>query len=787
MNTNIVGLYRADITPVERMVQTTVGRKEMLDELLEKLGKSAQKKSVQHFVYIGPRGIGKTHFLTLLEKSVNTIDALKDNYIVIRFPEENNRILSFADLVLGILQALCYEVNNPELRTLYEVNAAIEDDQMVIDAIVPRLKLFRKQTGKMLLVLVENLDTLLTKQLKNQQDIHRLRTFLMDSPCITLVATSPFYFPGMYDIKSPLYDFFDVQVLEELSENQTIEMIRQNLAWEKKYDILEKYDAQVPKIRAIYVMTGGNPRLIMMLYELLANDNILDVKLQFQKLLDQISPFYQDRLKELAPQERAILETLALMRTVPKTPAAIAKQMRKKQQLIAAPLQRMTQAGYLTVIENPDDKRSRIYRIKEGFFDLWLAMSESRLHKTRIPYLVDLFNYWYQDQADREEKRRQLLNECSDPQCNQKKIENSRELLDYLSEIGDKDEKLMAKSDLALLTLKEDARNAYSSDYFKEIEPLVQDMPIMKCFLREAIGKPCIEIYSWFSQLITYWKTKRTGDLEHAAQIAKELGYDFSDSGLHNIRIELLKDALEHTIDKKQKHPIILDIAQSLEKNGKLDEALNYLNHSLTIAREIVSSSQEAETLLWIGYIYQDKELYDQALVFYQQSLEINKRIADEAGEATSVVQIGIVYRIKGSIDQALEFYKNALQILKRIGDTATTEAILLHEIGMIYEDKGSYDQALDFYQQSLEINRRTEDISWEAISLEHIGTLYMKLKKYGDALKYTIDAYIIFKKTASPSVEQAKRDLNRIRPYLPPEQFQSLCAEKGISLEELQ
>ena len=76
-------------------------------------------------------------------------------------------------------------------------------------------------------------------------------------------------------------------------------------------------------------MTGGNPRLTMMLYELIVHENIMDVKLQFQKLLDQITPFYQDRLKDLAPQERALLETIALMRTEPSTPAAIARPTQK--------------------------------------------------------------------------------------------------------------------------------------------------------------------------------------------------------------------------------------------------------------------------------------------------------------------------------------------------------------------------------------------------------------------------------------------------------------------------
>ncbi len=126
------------------------------------------------------------------------------------------------------------------------------------------------------------------------------------------------------------------------------------------------------------------------------------------ELLDQISPFYQDRLKDLAPQERTLLETLALMCSAPRTPANIAKQLRKMPQQISSLLQRMTRAGYLTASDHPLDKRSRIYRIKEGFFDLWLVMSESRAYRKRLGFLIEFFEVYYRDAQERERKRTEL-------------------------------------------------------------------------------------------------------------------------------------------------------------------------------------------------------------------------------------------------------------------------------------------------------------------------------------------------------------------------------------------
>ena len=106
---------------------------------------------------------------------------------------------------------------------------------------------------------------------------------------------------------------------------------------------------------------------------------------QFVELVNRISPFYQDRIKDLPPQERAVLGTMATIRTEPKTPALIAARLRKSPQQTSALLQRLTKSGYLVVMDNPDDKRSKIYRIKEGFFDLWLSMDQSRRQRHACP------------------------------------------------------------------------------------------------------------------------------------------------------------------------------------------------------------------------------------------------------------------------------------------------------------------------------------------------------------------------------------------------------------------
>lgn len=110
---------------------------------------------------------------------------------------------------------------------------------------------------------------------------------------------------------------------------------------------------------------------------------------------------------------------------------------------------------------------------------------------------------------------------------------------------------------------------------------------------------------------------------------------------------------------------------------GQYDEALNYYNQALVIAREVGDRVGEGTSLACIGFVYEAKGQHDQALEYFNQALVITREIGDRAGEGNNLAYIGKVYQAKGQYDQALEYYNQALVIARELKLFSLEKAVL--------------------------------------------------------------------------------------------------------------
>jgi len=404
--TVILHHYRPHLDKPEDLEAISVAREPLLDEMFARLQRWEPGASRQHYLLIGPRGIGKTHVLRLLQHRLSNVPSSERKWFPLSFAEEQYAVTSVPDLLIETLRSLAEVSGDRALAERYQRVRRESDDQAVVDLALDALRSFCKARACGVLLTLENVDRLLQDQIKKDAQIGLLRKILIEEDWPVLIATSPTYLSDVTDPQKPFFEFFQVVVLDELSPEGVETLLRKRAELDGDNDFLAYLKRYRSRLRALYHFSGGNPRLTLMLYDLLSRQALTDVKIELNGLLNQLTPFYQDRMKEVGPQEAKILTTVALL-AEGVTPTELAEECRMDRTLVSALLSRLEKAGY--VHHEPRARKQTVYTIPERFFRIWHQMTASRHARGRIQYLLDFFSTWYAAPEERDEVWGRLL------------------------------------------------------------------------------------------------------------------------------------------------------------------------------------------------------------------------------------------------------------------------------------------------------------------------------------------------------------------------------------------
>src|SRR5208283_271926 len=155
------------------------------------------------------------------------------------------------------------------------------------------------------------------------------------------------------------------------------------------------------RVRAIRHITGGNHRVFVILSEFATREKLNDLATAFEELLDELTPYYQDRMRWLPDQQREIVEFLCRQtRTV--QVKEIATELFLTEQTAAAQLKSLKDKGY--VMAGTVGRESR-YELAEPLMRLCVEVKDPRREPIRL--IVEFLRIWY-DQAEVEARLRCL-------------------------------------------------------------------------------------------------------------------------------------------------------------------------------------------------------------------------------------------------------------------------------------------------------------------------------------------------------------------------------------------
>lgn len=436
--------YRPQRSLPESLEAIFVGREHLMTEVLERLKKWTPGASRQHYLYIGPRGIGKTHVLSLLAHRVRISPQLSKMWVPVVFPEESYRITRISDLLVETLSILGEDTGDQEVLRVYEQVQYDDDENRVTDLALDALRKFHRDSGKGLLLMIENVNRILENQIKSKTHIHLLRKILIEEDWLVTVFSSPTFLAAVTREDEPLFEFFQVRFLQELTQDQQLMMLEKLAEHEGNdafKDYLEKYKS---RLLALYHFTGGNPRLTVMLYDLISYQSIMDVQAELERLLNEITPFYQDRMKDIGELNGKLVE---IMSSLPEgcTPTELAREARMDAKTVRTLLGRMEKEGYVRH-EERRNKRT-VYIIPERLFRIWHQVNHSRAAKGQIKYLLEFFSTWYQTREERDAVWNEITGNLQAASPYDERNRDLSEYLDYIIAVSEGSEKYIREFD----------------------------------------------------------------------------------------------------------------------------------------------------------------------------------------------------------------------------------------------------------------------------------------------------------------------------------------------------
>ena len=368
--------------PAERLESLFVVRHHILDNIMSSVKELGATPSPHHTLLVGPRGSGKTHLISLVyHRSAHLVEQGRCERLRIAWlPEDPWTIVSYSRLLAAILERL-----SPDA----ELNGV---DEAELDA---RLRITSREDGP-ILVLMENVDRIL--EALGDLGQQRFRNLLQTESGILIIGSTTVLDRTLSDHAYPFFGFFDTIRLKPFSPAQARDMLRALAKESGNEDLANALegDGARARIHTIAHLAGGQPRLWALLGSALTVDELNDLTNLLLNRFDDLTPFFQEQLARLSPQQRLVVAELAAADR-PLAVKELAGRIGANQRSAAKTVSDLTDRGWLepvsTIFANLLDRRRTYYELAEPLARLAFQIKESRGEP--LPLIIDFLVSWF--------------------------------------------------------------------------------------------------------------------------------------------------------------------------------------------------------------------------------------------------------------------------------------------------------------------------------------------------------------------------------------------------------
>jgi tetratricopeptide (TPR) repeat protein len=711
-------LYNPALLSPEALLGEFIARQPLLETLLDTIRQNSPGHAPQHILLVGPRGMGKTTTLWAVAHRVNRDPALAAAWLPVVFDEESRRVGDLADFWLEAIRQWEHATKSPGDRTrplLDRPGDDIEDRarQTFLDAIAP--------AGRRILLLIDNLNDVLAS-IRDPEPLHRLRAFLMDESRVMLIGGATRTFPQITDLDQPFYDFFRVFELRPLSLDE-MKACLLTLAQNRGDSAVEKTIREsAGTLRALHLLTGGNPRLIKTFYRLLAEGLRGDIRSDLERLLDEFTPYFKAIVDALPTQQQRIFDAVAL-HWDPVDVATLAHATRVPSNQVSAQLRMLVKAGHVT--EAAGQPKKKTYLLADRFSNIHYLMRHGRAARSRFDWFVAILRLVFPDKAHADAFAKLALQTA---ECGTDGMRDARDLIHSALNRSDTAE---ARRELLRATF----RAGWDTEAFKSFSDWL-DLAEARQHLPES------DILAFFQQVPTKLRRKLGYKPEEAdwwCRIATHLKnkaqYDLAESGFIK------------ALELNPKLPAAWYMLGSLLhfEKGKLNEAETAYRKAVTLDP---SSDNTWFSLGLLLHVWLKRN--DEAEAAYKKALEINPQ------DAFSWKWLGYLLE-EGRPQEAEMTYQTAVEIDPLYGDAWERLAVLRFGNNDIDGSRTAILQAMHVQPEE----KTTRDV-FALMSEESPGNWRIALPRLlrwletkptaTDVLDFTLDGFLRFARLTTPA-----------------------------------
>jgi hypothetical protein len=309
-----LAIYNPDLLRKEDLIVQFVARQPLLDLLVEDLRRAGASGGIQHHLVIGQRGMGKTTLLRRLRFAIEDNPVLSKYWFPLNFPEEQYNITRMSDFWANCLDALGDMLDEQgreeEAMKLDEaVRNLPNDEQQRSRVALEMLTQWAKGAGKGLVLLLDNGDLILERLNKHHWE---LREVLSHNDRLVFIGAASAPISAAYEYAGAFYDFFQVHELRGLNIEEMRAVLLKLAKLRHTPHVADLIERDPGRIKALRVLTGGNTRVLVVLYQVLAQEKDGSVISELEQILDLHTPYYKAVFEALSTQAQQIVGAMCL-------------------------------------------------------------------------------------------------------------------------------------------------------------------------------------------------------------------------------------------------------------------------------------------------------------------------------------------------------------------------------------------------------------------------------------------------------------------------------------------